>query len=177
MKKIIIIGSSGAGKSTLALKLQQITGLELIHLDQQYWEAGWVEPAKSTWKAKVKMLTEKESWIIDGNYGGTMDIRIEAADTIIYLDRSRWVCLYRVFKRIIQNYGKTRYDMAQGCPERFNWEFIQYVFFFNNKRKPGILRKLQNLQSHQQLYIFRSDKAIKKFLRSITFQEASSLKN
>lgn len=167
MKKIIIIGNSGAGKSTLACKLQQITGLELVHLDQQYWEAGWVEPEKQVWEEKVKMLIQKTTWIMDGNYGGTMDIRLKAADTIIFLDRSRWVCLYRVLKRIIRHYGKTRPDMTQGCPERLDWEFIHYVFFFNNKKKPGILRRLQNLQPHQQLYVFRSDKAIKQFLRSL----------
>ena len=165
MKKIIIIGNSGAGKSTLALKLHQITGLPLVHLDQHYWKAGWVASDKATWKAQVEQFIQKDHWIMDGNFRGTMDIRIAAADTIIYLDRSRWVCLYRVLKRTTRYYRKTRPDVTEGCHERFDWHFICYIFFFNSRRKPGILKRVRNLKPHQQLFILRSNRAIKKFLR------------
>ena len=120
MKKIIIIGSCGAGKSTLAKQLHQATGVPLIHLDTQYWSAGWVEPTKAAWEQKVKTLVAQPGWIMDGNFGGTMPIRMARADTIIYLDRSRWLCLFRVLRRVAKNYGKTRSDMAAGCPERFS---------------------------------------------------------
>ncbi|OJJ19344.1 hypothetical protein BKI52_21265 [marine bacterium AO1-C] len=173
MKKIMIIGSCGAGKSTLALKLQQITGLELIHLDQYYWKAGWVESDKTVWQTQVEKLAQKPSWIIDGNYGGTMDIRLAAADTIIYLDRSRWVSLYRVLKRIVQYYGKTRPDLAEGCHERFNWPFIHYVFTFNDRKKPKLLRRLKDLKPHQQLFILRSNRAVKSFLKTMVLQQTS----
>ena len=176
MKKVMIIGNGGAGKSTLALKIQQITGLELIHLDQHYWKAGWVEADKATWKSQIEQFVQKPSWIIDGNYGGTMDIRIATADTIIFLDRSRWVSLYRVLRRNLRYYGQTRPDLAAGCPEHFDWKFIRYVFFYNNRRKPGILKRLQNLKPHQQLFILRSDRAIKRFLKTMNLQHVSSAK-
>lgn len=76
----MIIGCCGAGKSTLARKLHAVAGLELIHLDRQYWKSGWIETEPEEWGEKVAGLVAKPNWIIDGNYGGTMDIRIKRAD-------------------------------------------------------------------------------------------------
>ena len=117
MKKIMIIGCCGGGKSTLARRVHEITGIELIHLDQHYWKANWVESEKEEWRQKVEELVKGDSWIIDGNYGGTMEIRMRRADIIVFLNRERWTCLYRVLKRTFLNYGKTRADMPPKCPE------------------------------------------------------------
>ncbi|MEL7122101.1 MAG: adenylate kinase, partial [Bacteroidota bacterium] len=136
MKRIMIIGCGGAGKSTLARQLHEKTGLPLIHLDKHYWLPNWVESDKKAWKQKVQQFAHEEDWIIDGNYGGTMDIRLERATTVIFLDRSRWLCLYRVMMRLLKNKGQTRMDMGAGCKERFNWEFMSYVFHYNETRRP-----------------------------------------
>ena len=69
-------------------------------------------------------LVKEDEWIIDGNYGGTMDIRMNAADTIIFLDIHRTICVYRAFKRIVQYRNKTRPDMGAGCEERFDLQFL-----------------------------------------------------
>jgi hypothetical protein len=74
MKRIMVIGCCGSGKSTLSLKIQRITGLPLFHLDQYYWQPNWSEPSKEKWEKIVADLANKEEWIIDGNYGGTMDL-------------------------------------------------------------------------------------------------------
>ena len=88
MKRVMVIGCGGAGKSTFSKKLGQLTGLEVIHLDQYYWKPNWEESDKEEWNQLATQLATKPSWIMDGNYGGTMDIRIARADTIIYLDFS-----------------------------------------------------------------------------------------
>lgn len=162
--KIMIIGSCGAGKSTLARQLHQKTGLELIHLDQAYFYPNWQEPTKEEWEKTVKQLTQKPNWIIDGNYGGTMEIRLKEADKIIFLNRSRWTCLYRVIKRIILNYGKTRPDSAKGCNERFDWNFLVYTFHFNDFKRPKILERLSKLPSTKEIIILESDKATNSFV-------------
>ena len=82
----MIIGCGGSGKTTLAKKVQEITGLELIHLDQVFWNPGWVETTGQEWIDKNKQLLSKENWIMDGNYGSTMDMRLEQADTIVFMD-------------------------------------------------------------------------------------------
>ncbi len=164
----MILGCGGVGKSTFAKQLHQAIGIELVHLDQLYFQPNWVEPEKANWEATIRELVRKDSWIMDGNYGGTIDIRLEAADTIIYLDASRWRCLYRVLKRIIRNYGKKREDMAEGCLERFDWAFIRYVFRFNDVKRPKILQQLVSLPNFKKVYVLKSRKEATLFVRKVT---------
>ncbi len=96
MKKVLVIGSGGAGKSTFAKRLSEKTGLEVIHLDQLYWQPNWVETPKDEWQEIVKEIIEGDEWILDGNFGGTMEMRIEACDTVIFLEMPRTVCVYRI---------------------------------------------------------------------------------
>ena len=129
MKKIMIIGCGGSGKSTLAKDLHKITGLELIHLDRIFWTPGWKELPREEWIEKnKKILAEKESWIMDGNYGSTMDMRLEKADTIIFMDTPTQVRLFRVLKRIVKHYGRSRPDMPDNCPEKsvLNFGIMSY---------------------------------------------------
>ncbi len=163
----MIIGCGGAGKSTLAKALHDITGLPLIHLDQLYWKPNWQETEKTAWETIVTEVATKPKWIIDGNYGGTMDIRLQEADTIIFLNRSTFRCLYRAMKRIIIHYGKTRPDMHPGCPEHFEWEFIHYILRYNLTRRPAILKKLEQLKGAKEVLIFRNDREVEAYLEAL----------
>ena len=96
MRRVLVIGSCGAGKSTFSRRLHKLTGLPLLHLDRHYWKPGWVESEVDEWKAKVEELIAGDEWIIDGNYGGTMEMRMRRADTVIWLDLPRYLCTYRV---------------------------------------------------------------------------------
>jgi len=167
MQRILIIGCGGAGKSTLALQIHEITNLPLIHLDQHYWLPNWTESTKKNWEKKVKQLVQQKSWIMDGNYGGSLHIRIPAADTIIFLNRSRWLCLRRVLSRWWKYRGKTRPDMPKNCPERLSLEFLLYVFSYQETRKPGILKKLSTLTSSHNIFILNNQKEINHFLNEL----------
>ncbi|MEM8523201.1 MAG: AAA family ATPase [Bacteroidota bacterium] len=164
MKRILILGNCGAGKTTLAYQIQKRTGLELVHLDQEYWQAGWVETHYLDWREKVEQLAAKGTWIMDGNYRGTFDIRLPAADTVIFLDRSRWLCLFRAVKRILRYYGKTRPDMGVGCPERFDWEFLKYIYQFPELQRPKIWKHLEMLRPDQQFFHLKNQKELALFL-------------
>jgi adenylate kinase family enzyme len=72
VRRVLIIGCSGAGKSTFAAKLARETKLPLIHLDREFWHAGWVETPRSEWRARVTELVADESWIMEGNYGSCL---------------------------------------------------------------------------------------------------------
>ncbi|MCB0414649.1 MAG: hypothetical protein KDD50_09975 [Bdellovibrionales bacterium] len=128
------------------------TQLPLIHLDQQYWNPGWVETSAEEWRKKIIDLVEQDEWIMDGNYASTFNLRFPKADTIIYLDYSRPVALYRALKRTLKLHGKVRQDMASDCPERFNWEFLQYVWSFHKLHRPKIETALLDLSKDQTLY-------------------------
>lgn len=167
LQRIMVIGCCGAGKSTLALQLHQLTGLPLVHLDQHYWKPGWVESDTTDWENRSRAMAAQQSWIIDGNYGGTIDIRLEKADIIIFLDRSRWVCTYRILKRTLFSFGKERADMAKECRERFDWEFLVYTFTFWDRKRPALLKKLAGWKKKKQVVHLRSSREISDFLREL----------
>ena len=166
MKKIIIIGAGGAGKSTLAHKLGQILNIEVFHLDALFWKPNWTPTPQEEWETMTKQLLAKNSWIIDGNFGSTMDLRIQEADTIIFLDYSTIRCLYGVIKRRIQYHGKTRPDMGDKCPEKLDFEFIKWIAKYRNKKSPKIIEKLNELE-HKTVFHFRNPKETKNFLEKI----------
>lgn len=156
MKKIAIIGSGGSGKTTLALTLGKELGLPVYHLDKLYWKPGWTKTPNNQWASIQKELCEKESWIIDGNYKSTLDIRLTACDTVIFLDVNRFICIYRAIKRTLAN--KTRPDMAEGCEERFDFEFMKFLWDYPNKTRPQIMKKLNSAGTHQKVIIAKSGK-------------------
>ncbi|MFK7773640.1 MAG: DNA topology modulation protein [Saprospiraceae bacterium] len=167
MKRIMIIGCSGSGKSTFSKKLNELTQIPIVHLDQKYWKPNWTESSEEEWRKTISEVVKKDQWIMDGNYSGTWDLRIPRADTIIFLDQPTYVCLYRVTKRIIANYGKTRPDMTADCPERFDLEFFHYVLVYNLMRRKSNLKKLESWKKEKQIFIFRKEKDIKAFFEDI----------
>ena len=164
MKKILVIGCCGAGKSTFSKKLQSILKLPLIHLDSYYHKPNWVEPEKEEWKKVLKKILRQESFIMDGTYLESLGERIKKSDTIIYLDYSLIKCFFRVIKRVLIDFGKKRSDMAPGCKEQFDLEFLWWVLTFNNKFRKEILKKLDSAKKNTKVYIFKSDNEADLFL-------------
>ena len=109
MKRCLVIGSGGAGKSTLAREMARRTGLPLIHLDQHYWRPGWVPAPPDAWRTRVEELIQRPTWIMDGNYGSTLEPRLAAADTVVFLDTPRLVCIGRVLRRWWRHRGRARW--------------------------------------------------------------------
>lgn len=167
MKKIIIIGSSGAGKSTISTQLSEKLHLELYHLDKLFWKPGWELCSKSEQISIQEELLQKDTWIIDGNYGGTLEMRVSAADTIIFLDLPRLQCVYGVCKRILTNINTTRPDMGEGCPERLDFSFLKWTWNFNKTQRPHIMNCLASASPETQVIHLTSRKAMKQFLDDI----------
>jgi len=164
MNKVVLIGSGGSGKSTLARQLGEKLKIEVFHLDALFWQPNWVGVPKNEQIQVQAALVKKENWIIDGNYGATMDIRLNAADTIIFLDISKWICMFRVFKRIIKYRNQTRPDMGEGCEEKFSFEFFKWIWKYPQTKRPGILKKLESLSAEKNVIILRSPKQVKSYI-------------
>lgn len=172
MKRVLILGCGGAGKSTLARKLGRLTALPVVHLDAHYWNPGWIATEPERWRERVKELSAGQEWIMDGNFAGTFDIRIPRADTIIFLDLPRRVCLRRVLVRLACNLGRTRADMAPGCKERIEWEFLQWIWQFRAKVRPEILQTLRRCRDNgQMVHHLRSRAQAARLVESITQSE------
>jgi adenylate kinase family enzyme len=143
-QRLLILGSPGSGKSTLARQLATRTRLPLLHLDQLYWHAGWVEPARAAWLEQLEAALAAPAWICDGNYATSLPLRLRYADAVLVLDYPTPLCLFRALKRVLTTRGTVRPDMAPGCPERFDPEFIRYILRFRRTQRPLMLAALQD---------------------------------
>lgn len=164
MRKVLVIGSGGAGKSTLARRLGALLKIEVLHLDKFYWHAGWVETPKPEWFRTVEEMLKGEAWIMDGNYSGTLDIRVQACDTVVFLDMPRGLCLWRVLKRALMYRRKIRPDMAEGCPERLTLEFILWIWNYPRRTRLKVVRMLEANQGEKRIVWLRSEDAVESFL-------------
>lgn len=167
MKRIAIIGSGGAGKSVLAKRLGDSLDAPIYHLDKLFWKPGWVEPDKEEWAELQRGLCQNDLWIMDGNYGGTMEIRLAACDTVIFMDLPRMLCIYRALARTWKYRNRTRPDVAEGCPERVSWEFICYIWSYPRTRRPKILERLKEFETQKRVVVLSSKKAVRAFLGTL----------
>jgi len=165
----MIIGSSGSGKSTLARELGKITKLPVVHIDKMYWEPGWVlRPSEET-HALVSAAVEADQWIFDGNNSSSFECRISRADTLIFLDFPAYLCVYRVIARVIKyKMGEIRPDMTDGCPERFDWEFVKFLKWIYDYKKRGGWQNAMDLYASAPPQVSRfhlkNRKSVKEFL-------------
>ena len=164
MKRILIIGCGGSGKSTLARALGSKLKLPVIHLDQLWWKEGWQNVSVDDFDAKLSAVLARDRWIIDGNYSRTMEQRLERCDTIVYLDFSRWTCLWGMCQRVLGNYGKVRPDMSAGCPERFDWEFVRWIWNYNRESRARNYMWMAKAR-HAQSIVLHSRREAQRFLQ------------
>lgn len=164
-ERIAIVGPPGSGKSTLARTLGVRLGLPVVHLDAHFWSAGWVQSDEAQWRETVRALAAGERWIIDGNYSSTMDIRLPLAETIIFLDFPRWLCLLRVLQRWLTYRGDTRPDLPPGCPERIDLDFLRWIWNYPQRSRPKTVALLRELQYEKRIVWLQSPGAVKQLLR------------
>ncbi|SBT68131.1 Adenylate kinase [Micromonospora sediminicola] len=141
MRRILVVGSSGAGKSTLAGELARRLDLPLIHLDRHYWRPGWTAPAPADFRAEVASLAARPAWVMDGNYAGTLDLRLPRADALMLCDPSRILCLTRVLRRrwTGRAVSDPRADLPDGCPERIDLDLLRHVWRYPRDSRPRVL--------------------------------------
>ena len=165
MRKILVIGSGGSGKSTFSTRLGALLNIEVTHLDQCFWRPGWVKPEPEEWLQIVTELTDRDSWILDGNYSGTLELRIQKCDTVVFLDLSRWVCLWRIVTRSLRYRKGRRPDMAAGCPEQLTLEFVLWVWNYPRRSKPKIVKLLRENGEGKEIVWLRSRGEVERFLK------------
>ena len=161
MKKVMIIGCPGAGKSTFSLKLKEITGLPLYHLDQLNWLSDKTTVAREVFQARQEEVLRQEEWIVDGNYGGTYELRMAACDTILFLDYPEAVCVEGLYSCV----GKPRVDMPW-VEITVDEELLEFVKNFRTQVRPNIFNLL-SVYKDKEIFIFSSRKEANYFLNQI----------
>lgn len=164
MKRIMVIGCPGSGKSTLSRELHSKTGIPLYHLDMLNWNADRTTVEKSIFLKQLSNVLEKDEWIIDGNYGATMELRMQRCDTILFLDYPLDVCLDGISKRR----GKPRSDIPWEEPEQDDEEFIKFIKNYNSQSRSQVMRLLEKY-SHKNIVIFKGRNEANNFLSRVSF--------
>lgn len=162
MKRVIVIGCPGSGKSTVSRQLHTQTGIPLYHLDMMYWNSDRTTVEKSVFLERLTAVLEKDEWIIDGNYGSTMELRMEACDTVFFLDYPPDVCL----DGIKQRFGKPRSDIPWIETEE-DAEFIDFIKSYNEQQRPKVLALLEKYND-KDIIIFKSREEADEFLNGGT---------
>lgn len=158
MKRIMIIGCPGSGKSTFARGLAEKTGLPLYYLDMMYWNPDRTTKPKDEFRAALRETVALPEWIIDGNYGSTLELRMEACDTVIFLDFPVEVCIAGVEERR----GKPRPDMPWVETEP-DLEFIEFIKKYNEESRPKVIELLEKYKE-KNIIIFKSRAEADEFL-------------
>ena len=152
MQRVVIIGRGASGKSALAVELAEITGLPVIELDKVFWQSGLVATPRDQWMAIQQELTQRERWIMDGDLGpyDVVDVRLRAADTVIFLDFSLVRCAWRAIRR---------------SPERA--DFWRWLFAYRRRSRPLLLKAVAAYAAKADFHIFRSPRALKRFVERV----------
>ena len=161
MKRIMVIGCPGSGKSTFARALHQKTGIPLFYLDMMYWNADKTIVEKEIFLRRLTATVQKAQWIIDGNYGATMEMRLDHCDTVFFLDYPLEICLEGISSRR----GKPRPDMPWVETED-DEEFLEFIRNFTTDNRPRIMELLQKY-ARKDIHIFKSREEADGFLEAL----------
>lgn len=162
MNKVLVVGPSGAGKSSMSCKLRDILNLPLYHLDNIFWKKDRTHITREEFDTKLSELLSKDSWIIDGDYSRTYEIRMQRADTIVFLDYPLEVCLEGAESRI----GKPRTDIPWK-EDVFDPEFKQWIINWFENTRPRVLSLLEKYKSVKRVVILSSRKEGDEFINSL----------
>ena len=105
MKRVIVIGCPGSGKTTFAEKLSQRTKLPLYYLDAIWHKPDRTHITREDFDERMAQILPQERWILDGNYGRTVEMRLRACDTVFLFDLPAEVCLAGRGMLIDASYG------------------------------------------------------------------------
>ena len=161
MKKVMVIGCPGSGKSTFARALHERTGLPLFYLDMMYWNADKTTVDKAIFHHRLSDVLQKSEWIIDGNYGSTMELRMQSCDTVFFLDYPTEVCLVGIRNRR----GKPRPDMPWVETEE-DAEFVEFIQSYNQQSRPRVMELLRQYPE-KNVFIFQNRDEAGDFLNSL----------
>lgn len=166
--KLAVLGYSGSGKSTLAQRLGERLCLPVLHLDTVFWLPGWKERDRGECAGLVRQFMEQDSWLIEGVYSKFhFDARMEQADQIILVTLPRVNCFFRALRRYFLYRGKSRPDMTEGCPEKFDWEFAKWLIWKGRTRERRQLLENTVRRYPEKVVILRSQRDIDRFLEGV----------
>ena len=168
MQRSMIIGQPGSGKSTLARKLGAITHLPVFHIDHIHWKPGWVERDRTEKTALCREIEKLPQWVFEGGHSATWLERLARADTLIWLDFGLLRRVGRVVRRTLVQYGETRPDLPEGCPEKFDGEFYRYIWRMRRSSRERMSRLFSSAAPEKTALKLSSIREIRTYLDDVS---------
>jgi adenylate kinase family enzyme len=150
--RVVILGPGASGKSTLAIHLSEITGLPVIELDKVFWRPGLAATPRDQWAKMQERLVEESRWIIDGDLGlyDAVEVRLHAADTIIFLDFSLLRCAWRAIRR-----------------SRERADFWLWLLRYRRQSRPFLMEAIAKYATHATLHVISNPQALRRFVEVV----------
>ena len=164
-RRILVLGSSGSGKTTFSIQLGKLLGLEVIHLDAEFWKPGWQATPQAQWREVVSGLVQRQGWIMDGTYESSLDLRIPVADGIILIGQSRWTCLWRALKRKLTVDDRNRPDAPAG--QKLDFAFLKYIWRYPKVTEPFVLECIREQGADKPVIALAGSAEAKGFLENV----------
>ena len=152
MRRVVILGPGASGKSRLAIHLGKITGLPVIELDKVFWRPGLAATPRDQWIKLQERHVEENGWIIDGDLGpyDAVEVRLKAADTVIFLDFSLIRCPWRAIRR-----------------SRERADFWLWLLRYRRQCRPFLMEAIAKHAGHATLHVIRNPEALRRFVADV----------
>jgi adenylate kinase family enzyme len=164
-ERILVVGPSGSGKTQLALRLGELLGLPLVHLDAHRWRPGWVALPDRDWRPVVAELIRAPAWIMDGTYESTLDLRIPAADAVIVVEVRRLYCLLGLFRRRFLDGRRLRPDAPAG--QRIDRAFFRYLWRYPVATRPLLLAQLREHGDGKTVMVLHGRRQVRRLVQDV----------
>lgn len=152
MRRVVILGPGGSGKSTLAARLGKITGLRVVELDKIFWQPGLVATPHDRWVEIQQVLIREQGWILDGDLGphDAVEVRLQAADTIIFLDFSMIRCAWQALRR-----------------SRERADFWLWLLLYRQRSRPLLMSAIGSHAPHAALHVLSDPGELERFVADV----------
>ncbi|MEW1722078.1 topology modulation protein [Streptomyces sp. NPDC093109] len=170
MKKVAIVGCGGSGKSHLARELGKILDAPVTHLDAAFYDDEWNALPMEEFAEVQRDLVSRPKWVIDGNYNSTLQIRLDACDTVVLMDVSTPAALWGILSRQIRHGAGHK---GNGVHNRIHWGVIKYVATYRRAMRPRVLAKIEEFAAgHADVVLLTSRRHTRRWLQRVVAQRS-----
>lgn len=170
MKKVVIVGCGGSGKSYVARELGRILDAPVTHLDAVFYDSEWNALPMAEFSEVQRRLVAEPRWVIDGNYNSTLQVRLEACDTVVLMDVSTMAALYGIFSRQLRHGAGHK---GNGVHNRIHWGVIKYVATYRRKMRPRVMAKIEEFAAGRaEVVLLANRRQTRRWLRKVAAEQS-----